>query len=118
MYAGRLVEEAPTAEIFKKPMHPYTAHLVASLPKIGELARKEALSGSPPNLSDPPAGCRFHPRCPLAMDACREASPALTTLAPGRRVACYAASPLVRPIGTTDRAAGAAPPGQSTGALQ
>ncbi len=118
MYAGRLVEEAPTAEIFKKPMHPYTAHLVASLPKIGELARKEALSGSPPNLSDPPAGCRFHPRCPLAMDACREASPALTTLAPGRRVACYAASPLVRPIGTTDRAAGAAPPGQSAGALQ
>lgn len=118
MYAGRLVEEAPTGEIFKKPMHPFTAHLVASLPKIGELARKEALSGSPPNLSDPPAGCRFHPRCALAMDACREASPALTTLAPGHRVACYAASPLVRPIETIDRTAGVAPLGQCTSVLQ
>jgi len=92
MYAGRLVEEAPTAEIFTKPMHPYSAHLVASLPRIGEQSRKKSLSGAPPNLADPPSGCRFHPRCSLATDVCREASPALTTLAPGHRVACYAAS--------------------------
>ncbi len=59
MYAGRLVEEAPTADIFDKPKHPYTAHLVASLPKIGEQSRKESLSGTPPNLSDPPAGAGF-----------------------------------------------------------
>jgi peptide/nickel transport system ATP-binding protein len=97
MYAGRLVEEAPTAEIFEKPLHPYTAHLVASLPRIGDHVRKRSLPGAPPNLANPPSGCRFHPRCPLAMDVCREASPDLTTLAPGHRVACYAASPLVKP---------------------
>ena len=118
MYAGRLVEEAPTADIFQTPMHPYTAHLVASLPKIGEPARKEALSGSPPNLANPPAGCRFHPRCPLAMDVCREASPALTTLAPGRRVACYAASPLVRPSESADSAADATLRARTAGARQ
>ena len=107
MYAGRLVEEAPTADIFHKPLHPYTAHLVASLPKIGEQARQDALSGTPPNLADPPAGCRFHPRCSLAMDVCRVASPALTALASGRRVACYAASPLVQPSESADSAADA-----------
>jgi peptide/nickel transport system ATP-binding protein len=104
MYAGRLVEEAPTAEIFLKPMHPYTAHLVASLPRIGETSHNESLAGAPPNLAAPPRGCRFHPRCPLAMDVCREASPALTTLAPDHRVACYAASPLVKPNATAERA--------------
>ena len=110
MYAGRLVEEASTAEMFAKPLHPYTAHLVASLPKIGDPTRKESLSGAPPNLADPPTGCRFHLRCPLAMDVCRAALPALTTTAPGRRVACYAASPLVTPS-----AAGGA---KSLGAIQ
>jgi peptide/nickel transport system ATP-binding protein len=99
MYAGRLVEEAPTTEIFRKPMHPYTAHLVASLPRIGDATPRKALSGAPPSLADPPSGCRFHPRCPLAMDICRQAHPALTTLAPNHRVACYAASPLVKPSG-------------------
>ena len=97
MYAGRLVEEAPTAEIFRKPMHPYTAHLIGSLPRIGDVAPKKALSGAPPSLADPPSGCRFHPRCPIAMDICRQANPGLTTIAPNQRVACYAASPLVKP---------------------
>jgi peptide/nickel transport system ATP-binding protein len=97
MYAGRLVEEAPTREIFARPLHPYTAHLIQSLPRIGDLAPKKALGGTPPNLSAPPPGCRFHPRCPLAMDVCRRETPELTTLAPGHRVACFAASPEVRP---------------------
>jgi peptide/nickel transport system ATP-binding protein len=97
MYAGRLVEEAPTAEIFRHPMHPYTTHLVGSLPRIGDTTPRKALSGAPPNLADPPTGCRFHPRCPLAMDICRQAHPVLTTLAANHRVACYAASPLVKP---------------------
>jgi peptide/nickel transport system ATP-binding protein len=118
MYAGRLVEEAPTAEIFTKPMHPYTAHLVASLPRIGEQSRKESLSGAPPNLADPPSGCRFHPRCPLATDVCREASPALTTLAGGRRVACYAASSLVKPSAAAERAPGATPRSEPAGLVQ
>jgi peptide/nickel transport system ATP-binding protein len=118
MYAGRLVEEAATADIFTRPMHPYTSHLVASLPRIGEESRAESLSGAPPNLADPPKGCRFHPRCPLAMDVCREASPGLTTLEPGRRVACYAASPLVKPSATAERAAGAASRGVTAGLVQ
>jgi peptide/nickel transport system ATP-binding protein len=97
MYAGRLVEEAPTAEIFRQPMHPYTAHLIGSLPRIGDEAPKKALPGAPPSLANPPSGCRFHPRCPLAMDICRQANPALTPVAQNHRVACYAASPLVKP---------------------
>jgi len=115
MYAGRLVEEAPTVEIFAKPMHPYTAHLVASLPRIGERSHKEGLSGAPPNLADPPAGCRFHPRCPLAMGVCREAPPALTPLAPDHRVACFAASPLVKPAPIIERALAGPSDGESVG---
>jgi peptide/nickel transport system ATP-binding protein len=107
MYAGRLVEEAPTAEIFHNPMHPYATHLVASLPRIGDATPRKALSGVPPNLADPPTGCRFHPRCPLAMDICRKVHPALTTLADNHRVACYAASPLVKP--SAERASVASP---------
>lgn len=97
MYAGRLVEEAPTKAIFANPLHPYTAHLIQSLPRIGDLSTKKALPGAPPNLADPPKGCRFHPRCPLAMDICRRENPALTTLAPGHRAACFAASDKVQP---------------------
>jgi peptide/nickel transport system ATP-binding protein len=98
MYAGRLVEEAPTAELFANPLHPYTSHLIHSLPRIGDTSAKKALSGTPPNLSAPPPGCRFHPRCPLAMDICRREVPQLTTLRPGHRVACFAASSEVRPV--------------------
>ncbi len=93
MYAGRLVEEGPTAEMFREPLHPYTKHLIASLPRIGDHTQKASLPGTPPSLADPPSGCRFHPRCPLAMDVCRQAHPAMTEVAPGRRVACFAVNP-------------------------
>jgi peptide/nickel transport system ATP-binding protein len=93
MYAGRLVEEGPTAEIFRRPLHPYTEHLVGSLPRIGDVEPKKGLEGTPPNLAAPPPGCRFHPRCPLAMDICRQHVPPMVTVAPGRRVACFAAAP-------------------------
>jgi peptide/nickel transport system ATP-binding protein len=93
MYAGRLVEEGPTAELFHEPLHPYTRHLIASLPRIGDHTQKASLPGTPPSLADPPSGCRFHPRCPLAMDVCRQAHPAMTEVAPGRRVACFAVNP-------------------------
>ena len=109
MYAGRLVEEAPTSELFAKPLHPYTAHLIQSLPRIGDLSPKKALGGAPPNLSEPPPGCRFHPRCPLAMDICRRENPALTTLAPGHRVACFAASPEVKPSAPANHGRASAP---------
>ena len=108
MYAGRLVEEAATPTLFARPLHPYTAHLVQSLPRIGDTRERSGLSGTPPNLSAPPPGCRFHPRCPLAMDTCRTFRPELTTLSPGHRVACFAASPMVRPApADTDPAAAA-----------
>jgi peptide/nickel transport system ATP-binding protein len=90
MYAGRLVEEAATAEIFRNPLHPYTKHLIASLPRIGDDAPREGLTGAPPNLADPPPGCRFHPRCPLAMEVCSREVPAMLETAPAHRVACFA----------------------------
>jgi peptide/nickel transport system ATP-binding protein len=92
MYAGRLVEEAPTAELFRAPRHPYTAHLIASLPRIGDRTVRKPLDGTPPNLAAPPAGCRFHPRCPLAMDRCRTETPSMQVIAPMHRVACLAVS--------------------------
>ena len=93
MYAGRLVEEGPTREVFAAPRHPYTAHLVASLPRIGDTTPRKALEGSPPNLAAPPSGCRFHPRCPLAMERCRSEVPAMVNLTPMHRAACFAIQP-------------------------
>jgi peptide/nickel transport system ATP-binding protein len=93
MYAGRLVEEGRTEDVFRAPRHPYTAHLIASLPRIGNTAPKRGLEGSPPNLAEPPGGCRFHPRCPIAVDACRKTAPPMRQVAPGHRVACFAATP-------------------------
>jgi peptide/nickel transport system ATP-binding protein len=93
MYAGRLVEEGRTADLFRSPRHPYTAHLIASLPRLGDTAPKAALTGAPPNLADPPPGCRFHPRCPRATDICRREVPSLEPMAPGRRVACFHPEP-------------------------
>jgi peptide/nickel transport system ATP-binding protein len=89
IYAGRLVEEAPTRQLFQAPKHPYTAHLVASLPRIGDTTQRPALEGRPPNLAEPPQGCRFHPRCPLAIDICRKEVPPLETVAPDHRSACW-----------------------------
>ena len=93
MYAGRLVEEGRTADIFRNARHPYTAHLIASLPRLGDTAPKAGLGGTPPNLADPPPGCRFHPRCPRATDICRREVPPLEALAPGHRVACFHPEP-------------------------
>jgi peptide/nickel transport system ATP-binding protein len=92
MYAGRLVEEGRTRDIFARPRHPYTRHLVASLPRIGDERERRGLDGSPPNLADPPSGCRFHPRCPLVMERCRANVPPMVTDADGHRVACFAAA--------------------------
>ncbi|MFN3334022.1 MAG: oligopeptide/dipeptide ABC transporter ATP-binding protein, partial [Caldilinea sp.] len=89
MYAGRIVEEAPTHIIFNAPRHPYTEHLIRSLPTIGDKSVKESLGGAPPNLANPPSGCRFHPRCPLAMDRCRTETPEMITLSHHHRVACH-----------------------------
>ncbi len=89
MYAGRIVEEAATETIFKAPQHPYTRHLISSLPMIGVRSTKTSLPGTPPNLANPPSGCRFHPRCPLVMEICRTEVPEMVTLDNRHRVACH-----------------------------
>ena len=88
IYAGRLVEEGPT-RMFFAPKHPYTAHLVASLPRIGDTTPQPALEGRPPSLANPPSGCRFHPRCPLAIEKCKTEVPPLETVGPDHRSACW-----------------------------
>ncbi len=89
MYAGRIAEEAPTESIFNAPRHPYTQHLIHSLPMIGEKSTKASLKGTPPNLADPPSGCRFHPRCPYVVDKCRTEIPDLILVNERHRVACH-----------------------------
>jgi peptide/nickel transport system ATP-binding protein len=89
MYAGRIMEEAPTKVIFNAPLHPYTQHLIRSLPMIGDKTSKAGLKGSPPNLANPPTGCRFHPRCPLAEEICRVEVPELRNFGGGHRAACH-----------------------------
>jgi len=89
MYAGRIAEEAPTEIIFNAPLHPYTQHLIHSLPMIGERSTKASLKGTPPNLANPPSGCRFHVRCPYVMDICRTEVPELISVKEQHRVACH-----------------------------
>jgi peptide/nickel transport system ATP-binding protein len=89
MYAGRIVEEGPTEIIFQRPVHPYTQHLIGSLPVIGDKAGKSGLEGTPPNLANPPEGCRFHPRCKHALDICKKAAPAMRNLGASHRTACH-----------------------------
>ena len=89
MYAGRIAEEALTEIIFNAPLHPYTQHLIRSLPMIGERSNKVSLRGAPPNLANPPSGCRFHERCPYVMDICRTEVPELVAVRDGHRVACH-----------------------------
>ena len=89
MYAGKIVEEAPTEIIFSEPLHPYTQYLINSLPKFGDKSPRESVPGSPPSLIDLPSGCSFHPRCPFAMDICREQTPAIVAVKPHHKVACW-----------------------------
>ena len=92
MYLGKLVEVAASEELFDHPLHPYTRALLAAVPvpdPVAEAARAhEVLPGEVPSPLNPPPGCVFHPRCPLAEAACRERVPELVELRPGHRVAC------------------------------
>jgi len=89
MYAGRIAEEAPTESIFNAPLHPYTQHLIHSLPMVGERSNKASLKGTPPNLANPPSGCRFHERCPYVKEICRTEVPELVPVRAHHRVACH-----------------------------
>jgi peptide/nickel transport system ATP-binding protein len=97
MYAGEIVESAPARTLAAEPRHPYTRGLLESFPPLrGPLTRLTGVPGAPPDLADPPAGCRFHPRCPHCTPAnerlfVRQTTerPTLRVVAPGHQVACH-----------------------------
>jgi len=90
MYGGKLMEVGPAEDIFARPMHPYTEGLIGCVPNIKmDQEKLVSMPGSPPDLVNPPAGCRFSPRCPKAIDICSEKEPELKTLKNGRQVACW-----------------------------
>jgi peptide/nickel transport system ATP-binding protein len=91
MYAGHLAEKARTGVIIDGPRHPYTRLLISSLPEVGVRfaeRRLQGIPGRPPSLLDPPPGCRFRARCPLADDGCLQLPP-LREVAAGHQVACW-----------------------------
>jgi oligopeptide/dipeptide ABC transporter ATP-binding protein len=89
MYAGKVAEEGPVDIVFRRPRHPYTQLLLRAFPNIrADVRALGTIPGSPPDLRMPPPGCRFHPRCPLAMDICMEEEPP-EVVADGVRVACH-----------------------------
>jgi peptide/nickel transport system ATP-binding protein len=90
MYAGAIVETAPKAQIYADPQHPYSHALLDAVPRADpEFVRHPVVAGEVPSLLDPPAGCRFHPRCALAMDRCRAEVPLLRASGADRQVACH-----------------------------
>ena len=90
MYLGRIVELAPTEELFATPNHPYTQALLREVPRLDTRRRRfEPVKGEIPSPLDPPSGCHFHPRCPFATDRCRDEPPLLKEIAPGRYSACH-----------------------------
>lgn len=94
MYAGRLVENADVYKIFKEPLHPYTQGLIGAFPDIkAPKQRMVSIPGLPPDLLDPPPGCRFHPRCKYAMPICRKKDPELVEVEKGHFVACHLVHP-------------------------
>jgi oligopeptide/dipeptide ABC transporter ATP-binding protein len=92
LYHGRVVETGPTAAVLAQPAHPYTVALRSAVPQLkGERDARLVLHGAPPDPSNAPPGCVFHPRCPLAIDRCRTEVPKLIDIAGGRSVACHRA---------------------------
>jgi peptide/nickel transport system ATP-binding protein len=92
LYAGKVMERAPVAALYEAPQHPYTIGLLASIPRLeGEVRRLASIEGAVPSPVALPQGCRFHPRCPFAIERCRSEEPPLAEIAPRQAVACWRA---------------------------
>jgi len=90
MYAGKIVEQGDIVTIFKEPLHPYTQGLIGAFPNIKAAKRRMiSIHGSPPDLLEPPTGCRFHPRCSHVMDICKKEEPKPIKVAENHYVACH-----------------------------
>ncbi|WP_437581765.1 ABC transporter ATP-binding protein [Sorangium sp. So ce887] len=90
LYAGKLAETARAKDLFSDPKHPYTQGLLGSFPSVrGPRRRLQGIPGTPPDMRNPPSGCRFHPRCPQAFATCQTEQPALREIAPEHRGACH-----------------------------
>jgi oligopeptide/dipeptide ABC transporter ATP-binding protein len=105
LYLGRVAESGPTAELLAAPAHPYTRALRSAVPEIAASARSTriVLHGEPPDATNPPSGCVFHPRCPLAIERCVVEAPSLRAIAPGRLVACHRAEEVLAGIEMPER---------------
>jgi peptide/nickel transport system ATP-binding protein len=101
MYAGRIVEQGSVGDVFSRPKHPYTQALLASTISMSTTSLN-FIPGSPPDLVEPPSGCRFHPRCPLAMQVCASRLPPPVLDGPANYVECWArvAPEMLPPSGT------------------
>ncbi len=95
MYAGNIVETGATSDVFKRSLHPYTYKLIGAFPSVsGDKKRLEFIPGTPPNLLNPPSGCKFHPRCPFAKDICVSEVPEFREMKPDHWVRCHFAGEL------------------------
>jgi len=93
MYAGRIVEYGPIEEVYNNPRHPYTQLLLSSIPRLrGTIDKLRFIPGEPPDLINPPKGCKFHPRCPFVFDECRVSEPDLITVSENHLARCWLAS--------------------------
>jgi oligopeptide/dipeptide ABC transporter ATP-binding protein len=117
MYAGHVVEEAPTGRLFASPSHPYTQGLLAAVPGLTEpRSRLAAIPGQVPPATSWPGGCRFHPRCPFAWEKCRSEPPPTLEVAPGHRARCWlVAEPQRRTHARAAAPTHGAPPASSSG---
>ncbi len=89
MYAGKIVEINDVMTLYKDPLHPYTQGLLKAIPRLRGYIEAKSIQGNPPDLVNPPPGCRFHPRCPFAMDICRREEPPMIDIGNGRYVSCW-----------------------------
>jgi peptide/nickel transport system ATP-binding protein len=89
MYAGKIAERGPADDVFVEPAHPYTQGLLKSVPRLKTTVQTLSIPGQPPDLTNPPFGCRFHPRCRFAMDICKKKDPTETKLSREHHVSCW-----------------------------